>query len=139
MILWVISPRRIFIPKAVKCILPLAVILAVAQLSLQASFHKLGHGLLEQILDAIYAADVCRLQQLTDFSHRAFSSEVRFFLTICKTSYLAHLLYHENIGLPCQDEKYQSDKGEVGKTVPNLLNQDFYVERSRQKRVADVT
>lgn len=41
--------------------------------------------------------------------------------------------------MPCQDEKYRSYKGEVGKIAPNLLNRDFRAEKPNQKWVTDVT
>ena len=41
--------------------------------------------------------------------------------------------------MPCQNEKYRSYKGEVGKIAPNLLNRDFYAEKPNQKWVTDVT
>lgn len=41
--------------------------------------------------------------------------------------------------MSCQNEKYHSYKGEVGKIAPNLLNRDFYDEKPNQKWVADVT
>ena len=45
------------------------------------------------------------------------------------------------IGLVCRVrmKKYQSYKGEVGKTAPNLLNRDFHAEKPNQKWVTDVT
>ena len=39
----------------------------------------------------------------------------------------------------CQDEKYHSYKGEVGRIAPNLLNRDFHAEKPNQKWVTDVT
>ena len=41
--------------------------------------------------------------------------------------------------MSCQDEKYRSYKGEVGKIAPNLLNRDFRAEKPNQKWVTDVT
>ena len=55
----------------VVCVLVLVIILAMAQLIIQFSlytiFHELGNGLFKQILDVIHAADICHLQQFTDF------------------------------------------------------------------------
>ena len=53
---------RVFVPVVV-----FAVTQLVLQLCLQAVLHELSNGLLEQILDVVHAADVCHLQQLTDF------------------------------------------------------------------------
>ena len=47
----------------------------------------------------------------------------------------------KELGLVCRVKikKYRSYKGEVGKTTPNLLNQNFYAEKPNQKWVTDVT
>ena len=47
----------------------------------------------------------------------------------------------KELGLVCyiRVKKYRSYKGEVGKTAPNLLNRNFYVEKPNQKWVTDVT
>ncbi len=44
-------------------------------------------------------------------------------------------------GLTCQlrRKRYQSYKGQVGKTAPNLLNRDFSATQPNQKWVTDVT
>lgn len=56
---------------AVVGILVPVVVLAVAQfiiqLCIQTVLHKLGDGLLKQVLDVAHAADVCQLQQFMDF------------------------------------------------------------------------
>ena len=39
----------------------------------------------------------------------------------------------------CQNQKYCSYKGEVGKIALNLLQRDFYAEKPNQKWVTDVT
>lgn len=56
---------------AVVRVLILVVILAVAklviQLCLQAIFHELGNGFLEQALDILHAAYVRHIQQFSDF------------------------------------------------------------------------
>lgn len=82
---------------AVVRVLIFVVILAVAkfiiQLCLQAVFHELGNGFLEQALDVLYAAYVRQLQPFSVFSRRAFSSGGRFFLAIIKTSNVVLLFY----------------------------------------------
>lgn len=82
---------------AVIRVLIFVVILAVAklviQLCLQAIFHELGNGFLEQALDILHAAYVRHIQQFSDFSRRAFSSGVRFFLAIIITSNVVLLFY----------------------------------------------
>ena len=47
----------------------------------------------------------------------------------------------KELGLVCRVKikKYRSYKGEVGKTTPNLLNRNFYAEKTNQKWVTDVT
>ena len=47
----------------------------------------------------------------------------------------------KDLGLVCRVrmKKYRSYKGEVGKTVPNLLNRDFHAEKPNLKWVTDVT
>lgn len=52
----------------------------IVQLCLQAILHEFGDGFLKQALDVIHAADVCQLQQFTDFCTPRVFFGVRFFL-----------------------------------------------------------
>ena len=47
----------------------------------------------------------------------------------------------KQLGLVCRVrvKKYHSNKGEVGKIAPNLLNRDFHAEKPNQKWATDVT
>lgn len=82
---------------AVVRVLILVVILAVAklviQLCLQAIFHELGNGFLEQALDILHAAYVRHIQQFSDFFPTCIFSGVRFFLAIIITSNVVLLFY----------------------------------------------
>ena len=41
----------------------------------------------------------------------------------------------KELGLVCRirNKKYRSDKGEVGRIAPNLLNREFFAEKPNQK------
>jgi len=47
----------------------------------------------------------------------------------------------KEVGLKClvRMKKYQSYKGQFGKTVPNLLGRNFYAAKPREKWITDVT
>lgn len=82
---------------AVVRVLIFVVILAVAklviQLCLQAIFHELGNGFLEQALDILHAAYVRHIQQFSDFFPTCIFFRVRLFLAIIITSNVVLLFY----------------------------------------------
>ena len=47
----------------------------------------------------------------------------------------------KELGLVCRVrmKKYRSYRGEVGRIAPNLLNRNFYADKTNQKWVTDVT
>ena len=91
------------------------------------------HAAAKEEITAIYHENRGR------YGYRRITAELRNRNTLLNHKTVQRLM--KELGLVCRVrmKKYRSNKGEVGKAAPNLLNRDFYADKPNQKWVTDVT
>ncbi len=126
------------IVKTLQVDFPLEILLHLTGLKRSAFFYHL-HPKVDK--NAVIKQKVVEIYQDNDgnYGYRRITLKLRDFFGAINYKRVQAVMQQLNLKGKCNQRKYRSYKGEVGKIAENLLQQDFHATAPNEKLVTDIT